>query len=158
MAPNLLGKVARLARSLRADQAKPDDAFAAPFLEGGEGVVYLGMDPRDREHACRVANALLAVKPDAAPPLVAAALLHDCGKSVRPYRVWERVLAGLVPMRFAERLPISFVQVRARHPKLGADMLRAVHARPEVVRLVERHHTPGGDPDARLLHDLDDLE
>lgn len=158
MAPNLPGKIARLARSLRADQAAPDDAFAASFLEGGEGVVYLAMDPRDREHACRVAKALRTVRPHAPTHLVAAALLHDCGKSVRPYRVWERVLAGLVPMRFAQRLPVSFVQVRARHPQLGADMLRAAHARPEVVRLVERHHTPGDDPDARLLHDLDDLE
>ncbi|PYE54816.1 HD domain-containing protein [Deinococcus yavapaiensis] len=157
MAANLLGKIARLARSLHASRARPDDAFAARFLQGGEGVVYLAMDPRDREHACRVARTLLTVRPDAPPHLVAAALLHDCGKSTRPYRVAERVLAGLVPMRFAARLPVGFVQVRARHARLGASMLQAVNARPEVIRLVERHHTPD-DGDARLLHDLDDLE
>lgn len=171
--PTLAGlpaKFARLARSLHAAQARPDDAWALAQLTSGEAQVYRRMDPRDREHAVRVARALQAHGPAPewpTPELLAAALLHDCGKSVRPYRVWERVGAGLVPgvlLRAAlvARLPLrglpGAVRVRADHPALGAALLRAAGARPRVAALVAAHHRPGHDPEARLLHRYDDLE
>ena len=153
-----LGKVRRLARSLRASYAHPDDAWAAAQLTPREARVYLGMDARDREHACRVTRHLLRDHPDAAPEVVAAALLHDCGKSIRPYRVTERVLVGLVPNRLARLVPLGPLAVRAYHPELGAELLARAGARPRVARLVARHHHAGGDPDAALLHHYDDLE
>ena len=152
------GKVARLMRSLFAAQARPEDAWAVSCLTSPEARVYLGMDPRDREHACRVARHLRRAHPHAAPEVVAAALLHDCGKSVRPYRVLERVLVGLVPYRVSRLLPVGPLAVRAHHPELGAELLARAGARPRVVRLVARHHRPGEDPDAALLHRYDDLE
>ncbi|WP_345462625.1 HDIG domain-containing metalloprotein [Deinococcus carri] len=152
------GKVRRLARSLRARDAHPDDAWAISLLTPAEAHVYLGMDPRDREHACRVTRHLLRDHPAAAPEVVAAALLHDCGKSIRPYHVAERVLVGLVPNRLTRLLPVGALSVRAYHPELGAELLARAGARPQVARLVARHHHPGGDPDAALLHHYDDLE
>lgn len=152
------GKVERLTRSLSAAHAHPDDPWAAASLTPAERRVYLGMDPRDREHACRVARHLLRDHPHAAPELVAAALLHDCGKSIRPYRVIERVLVGLVPNRLARVVPLGPLAVRAYHPELGAELLARAGARPCVARLVARHHHAGGDPDAALLHHYDDLE
>ena len=160
----LHGKLRRLARSLSASQAHPDDTWAAARLTEAERRVYLQMDARDREHALRVTHHLLRDHPHATPELLAAALLHDCGKSVRPYRVWERVLLGALPNRAARLLPawtfrlFAPLTIRARHPVLGADLLRAAGARDRVAVLVERHHTPDGDPEATLLHAYDDLE
>ncbi|MFC4638496.1 HD domain-containing protein [Deinococcus hohokamensis] len=153
------GKVRRLRRSLREADAHPDDAWARPHLTEAEWRVYEGMDARDREHACRVARHLLREHPEAEPEVVAAALLHDCGKSVRRYSVLERVLVGLVPNRLSRVLPpVGALGVRANHPELGARLLAHAGARPRVARLVARHHHPGGDPDAALLHHYDDLE
>lgn len=155
---NPVGKAARLIRSVSVRFASPDDAWAAPFLNEGERRVFLRMDPRDREHALRVARRLHRDQPGVAETLIAAALLHDCGKSARPYKLWERVLAGLLPTGAAARFVWAPLQVRAQHPLLGADALREAGARPEVVRLVARHHAPGEDPGARLLHRYDALE
>lgn len=159
----LPGKIARLARSLSAAQARPDDRWAARFLTPGEMRVFLLMDPRDREHALRVARHLLRDFPQAPETLLAGALLHDCGKSVRPYRVWERVVAGVLPERHARRdrlgpLDLRFLAVRARHPELGARLVRAAGGRARVAELVERHHAPGADWEARVLHRYDDRE
>ncbi len=154
----LPAKLTRLARSLSARQAQPDDAWALAFLNPGESRVYRGLDPRDREHACRITRALLAAHPGQPEEVIAAALLHDSGKSGRPYRVWERVAAGLVPLPLARCLPLGAVRVRAHHPELGAALLRRAGARPRVAELVARHHAPGGDAQAALLHRFDDLE
>ncbi|AWN22969.1 phosphohydrolase [Deinococcus irradiatisoli] len=154
----LPGKLRRLSRSVHEAQAQPDDQWAGAHLSPAERRLYLGMDARDREHACRVALALLSAHPDAAPTLLAAALLHDCGKSVRPYRVHERVLVGLVPFRLSRLLPFGALYVRAAHPALGAALVRRGGGRERVAQLVGRHHAPRGDHEAALLHAFDDLE
>lgn len=155
---HLPGKLRRLSRSIRASQARPEDAWALGLLTPAEARLYLGMDARDREHACRVTRALLAAHPQASPALRAAALLHDCGKSVRPYRVHERVLVGLVPGRLSRALPFGALYVRGAHPALGALLVRRIGGRARVAELIERHHTPGNDAEAALLHRFDDLE
>ena len=155
---HLPGKVQRLARSVRHAQAKPDDTWALRLLTPAEARLYLGMDARDREHACRVTSALHAAHPDASPELLAAGLLHDCGKSLRPYRVQERVLVGLVPNRVASWLPFGPLYVRAEHPALGAELLRRAGGRARVAELIGRHHRPAGDTEAALLHAFDELE
>ena len=155
----LLGKVRRFLRSFRETDATPDDAWATAYLTPAEALVYRGMDARDREHACRVTRNLLRDHPDADPELIAAALLHDCGKSVRTYYVFERVVVGLIPYRLARLFPPrGAVGIRANHPELGAKLLAYAGARPRVAKLVARHHAPVGDPDAALLHQYDDLE
>lgn len=154
-----VAKARRLTRSVNSSSAHPDDSWATSLLTPAEAQVFLAMDPRDREHACRVTMHLLRDHPQAGPELVAAALLHDCGKSVRRYNVVERVLVGLIPNRLARALPpIGPIGIRANHPELGARLLAHVGARPRVARLVARHHHPGGDPDAMLLHHYDDME
>lgn len=153
------GKVRRLSRSMSARAAQPEDIWAAEYLTPEEARVYHAMDARDRDHACRVTRHLLHDYPHAQPELIAAALLHDCGKSLRPYYVVERVLVGLIPNRLARLLPpVGAIGIRANHPELGAQLLARAGARPRVARLVARHHHPVGDPDATLLHHYDDLE
>lgn len=154
----LVGKLGRLRRSLHESQARPDDLWALARLTPAEGRVYLALDARDREHAVRVAQALRQAHPQTDGTLLAAALLHDCGKAARPYRVHERVLAGLVPQTLMPYLPFGAVGVRLRHPQLGAAAVRQAGGREEVARLIERHHHPQGDPQAALLHHFDELE
>lgn len=158
-AQGFIGKVRRLARSIREDAAHPDDQWAATFLNPGERLVYLGMDARDREHACRVTQHLLRDYPRSSPELIAAALLHDCGKSVRRYNVIERVLVGLIPTRLSHILPpIGAIGVRSAHPELGAELIARAGGRPRVAQLVVRHHVSVGDPEAALLHQYDEME
>ena len=155
---HLPGKLRRLKRSVREDQARPADAWALEMLTPPEARLYLGMDARDREHACRVARALISAHPGSSPELRAAALLHDCGKSLRPYRVQERVLVGLIPGRVSGYLPFGALYVRGHHPAIGATLLRRLGGRARVAELIERHHLPVNDPEAALLHEFDELE
>ncbi|WP_019009618.1 HDIG domain-containing metalloprotein [Deinococcus aquatilis] len=153
------GKVRRLSRSMSTRAAHPEDIWATEYLTPEEARVYRAMDARDRDHACRVTRHLLRDHPSAEPELIAAALLHDCGKSLRPYYVVERVLVGLIPNRLARLLPpVGAIGIRANHPELGAQLLARAGARPRVARLVARHHHSVGDPEAALLHHYDDLE
>ncbi|GHG02414.1 phosphohydrolase [Deinococcus piscis] len=155
-------KLRRLRRSFRESQARPDDCWALARLTPAEGRLYLRMDARDREHAVRVAQALLAacLEEDSPPSseLLAGAILHDCGKLVWPYRVWERVGAGLLPYRIAAWVPWMPAQVRAQHAEWGALLVRREGGRARVSELVAAHHHPAGDPEAAWIHRLDDLE
>ncbi len=154
----MLGKLKRLGRSLFRSQAEPDDVWANLFLTRAEFQLFLRMDPRDREHGVRVAQALERDFPDARAELIAAALLHDCGKSVRRYSVLERVLVGLIPYRLSATSKLEAVKVRNEHPARGAEMVLEAGGRSEVARLIGQHHAPRADQESRLLHDYDGLE
>jgi putative nucleotidyltransferase with HDIG domain len=142
--------VARSFRGLGPGMAQPDDGFAATRLPETEMALYRAMDPRDRDHACRVARRLLADTPDADPLLVRAALLHDVGKAESPYRLWERIAVHLwsPDERVLARLPRAWTAVWSRHrdhAERGAAALRAAGGDPRVADLIERHHRPGDD-------------
>jgi len=150
---SLGGRLQRLLRALLAREA-PDDAFALGFLVGEERELYLSMDPRDRAHGVRVARRLLSRYPEAPDFAVRAALLHDAGKALRPYRPLERVLAGLYalpvpPYPLREGLFGAF-QVRRHHPLYAALRLRD----PRVRALVLEHHAPRSLW-GRRLHEAD---
>lgn len=147
----------RLWRSRREGQARPDDAWALARLNPAEWAVYRSLDARDREHAVRVARALAAEQAPS-PELLAAALLHDCGKRERPYRLAERVGLGLLPRALCARLPGRAAYLRAHHDAEGERLLRHAGARPRVCELVARSHDPGSDPEAQLLAAYDGRE
>lgn len=149
--------LARTARAFVPVLARPDDAFAAAWLTGAERALFERMDPRDRDHGCRVARRLLAAHPDAPPTWVRAALLHDVGKAQAPYRAWERVALHLARRWRASARPPTSAWARAlerdrAHPAVGAALLEAAGSEPLVVALVAGHHRPEpSDPAAAAL-------
>jgi HD domain len=158
-------KTVRLGRALSPALARPDDAWAAARLPEPELGVYRRMDPRDREHAVRVARTLLERHPNAGGEVVRAALLHDCGKLVRPYRLLERVWIGMLAPegpRTAARASVTgsltAIGVRNHHPQIGADLILEAGGHPRVAEIVRRHHRPDGDLEAEWIHAIDDLE
>jgi response regulator RpfG family c-di-GMP phosphodiesterase len=162
---NFFLRINRLFRAMRPEFAKPDDAWAKAHLPSAEYRVYANMDARDREHALRVAQRLLLLKPDASQVLIWAALLHDCGKQVRVYSWRERIWAGLqrIPesdfdTAMRKKTPLTALEVRALHPQLGGMLIRAAGGDARVAEIVERHHKPFDDADAAWIHAVDELE
>lgn len=150
----------RLRRTLKAflpGLARPDDAFAQALLTPEEWALYRALDPRDREHAVRVARRLERLYPGVPEYVLRAALLHDAGKALRPYRPLERILTGL----YAPSLPpfplrpglLGAFQVRRHHPLYAAARIRD----PRVRALVLEHHAPKTLWGQRL-HEADRME
>lgn len=155
----------RTVLSLLPSLAKPDDAFARDRLEPAEYALYLCMDPRDRRHACEVARRLSAACPSASPELLAAALLHDVGKSDLPFRLEQRILAHVLPSGDPPPEPrlrglAGALQVKRHHHAYGAAMVRSAGGRERVAVLVAGHQGDADDASARseamLLREVDD--
>jgi putative nucleotidyltransferase with HDIG domain len=83
------------------------------------------------------------------PDLLAAALLHDVGKSRFPLQIWERVLIVLLKAFFPGlaarwgRGPVKgwrrALVVAAQHPSWGAEMARQAGASTRTQELIRRH-------------------
>jgi hypothetical protein len=138
----VIGRFRRLLRSFLPSLCQPDDAWALERLSPEEAPLYQAMDVRDREHALEVAQTLLSRHPDAPDYAVRAALLHDSGKALRPYRPLERILVGLYsPEVPAEPLRGGIYgawQVRRHHPQYAARRIKDER----VAAIVLEHHHP----------------
>ncbi|MCX7600714.1 MAG: HD domain-containing protein [Meiothermus sp.] len=148
-------RLKRLYKAFAPAQATPDDAWALAELSIEEAHLYKAMDVRDREHAVRVAKRLLERYPDAPSYAVRAALLHDSGKALRPYRPLERILTGLVslevPIEPLDKGLRGAWQIRRHHPEYAA--MRILD--PQVAQIVREHHQPQSLW-ARRLHEVDE--
>lgn len=167
----MIGRVFRLARALSPRFADPDDDWAQNILPTAEFGVFLRMDARDREHAVRVTKKLIALYPDSSLILQRAALLHDCGKLVRPYNLVERVLVGALygsqsmvsqarvfNVSTCSASSLSALQVKRHHPQIGATLILEAGGDARVAAIVAKHHAPGNDLDAQRIHEVDELE
>jgi hypothetical protein len=137
--------VPRTLRALLPALATPDDDFARQRLPHPELELYLAMDRRDRHHAVAVARSLLARDPHADDLLMRAALLHDVGKAIAPYRAWERILVHLYTPAEERAAPAALADAWRRHrqhPALGAQRIREAGGDPLVADLGARDHRP----------------
>jgi putative nucleotidyltransferase with HDIG domain len=120
----------------------------AAVLSEREVALFRRLSLNDQEHSYQVMTMLKSAGYDD-PDLLAAALLHDVGKTRYRMPIWVRSLLVLaeafVPGRVAQwgegevkgwRRP--FV-VKARHAEWGAEMAKAAGSRPRTVALIERH-------------------
>lgn len=108
------------------------------------------MSPSDQAHSLRVCQALLD-QGHSDPDLLAAALLHDVGKSIEPPNVLERVLIVLANQIVPRQVLIwgqakpsgwkrAFVIAR-QHPEWGADLAAENGGSELTVRLIRQHQS-----------------
>ena len=117
------------------------------------------MPRAEQQHGIALCKALEARSITDADAQVAG-LLHDCGKSVAPPHLWDRVLVvlgeALLPRqaaRWAARAEVEtsprglsrgFI-IRKRHAEWGAALAEQAGASPRAVELIRRHHHAADD-------------
>jgi len=108
-----------------------DEAWAVEQLLAPERELWSGMSEADRRHGIAVATRVAAaLGPQVTRAVIAAALLHDVGKTVSAFDTLGRVIATLAiavaGRARAESWNKGFkrrIALYSRHPELGADLL-----------------------------------
>jgi hypothetical protein len=144
--------VRRFFGSLRPGGPSPaDDEWARGQMVRGEIDLWKQMPGPDRRHAVAVARRVeIALGHEATRPVLAAALLHDVGKTVSGLHTFGRVVAtvsGRVATGYArawsnQRGFTRKVGLYLRHPDLGGDLLALAGSDPLTVAWTREHHLP----------------
>ena len=149
-------------RALFTHLSPVDDAPAERLLSPALYALYRRMRRSERQHSLRVLRDLRAVG-HSDPDLLAAALLHDVGKSRAPFGVPAKTLVVLVravaPQAYRRwgsgpacgwRRPFA---VSVQHPAWGAEMVAAAGGSPRTVELIARHQdTLDAPPQTEMDH------
>ena len=129
--------------------SREDTAWAAEHLLASEQVLWALMSDSDRRHAISVARRVLAALGSRADrPVLAAALLHDMGKTACGLGTLGRVvatLAGLVARDRAQAWSSGRgikrrIALYLSHPELGAGQLAEAGSDPLTVAWAGEHH------------------
>ncbi len=167
-------RVQQLLRALvaqrRVSQQRVEGAIA--LLNPRAQVLFGQQASHDQEHALVVWEAL-GQTGHTSEDLLAAALLHDVGKSVSPFHPWQRAVFTLIEhfapraLDRATRTPAGGLRHRlwqyARHAEIGAALAKDAGCSPVTVRLILRHedqlHTCQTEEDRWLvaLQTVDDV-
>jgi hypothetical protein len=109
------------------------------------------MQSADQAHCLEIYHRLVHAG-ERSPELLAAALLHDVGKSRYPLNAWERALAvfgkAFFPdwaARWGRGAPCGWRRpfaVSVQHPVWGAEMVEKAGGHPQTVSLIRRHQEP----------------
>jgi hypothetical protein len=118
------------------------------LLNPAEVALFRRFNPGDRQHSYQVMRSLRAAGDDE-PALLAAALLHDVGKTRVPVQLWERVLGTLGDVFFPQKVKLwgsNSIEgwrrpfgVRVHHAEWGAEMASEAGSQPLAVRLIGHH-------------------
>lgn len=140
-----------------------DAEIAARYLPPAGVKLFLGMSRYDRQHALKVVHALER-QGHTERDLLAAALLHDAGKTVAQagrVRLWHRVAVVLIHVAWPdllERLAEGGQQgwrrpfhVQLAHAAIGAEAARQAGCTEGTVELIRRHEDAPGQTDDPLL-------
>ena len=132
-----------------------DDAWAREHLSAPEEELWTRMARVDRRHSARVARRVETTLGEAATtPVLAAALLHDVGKTVPDLGTFGRVVATLSEMVAGEETAHHWVQTRGftrrvgqyvLYPELGVDLLKLADSDDLVIAWSREHHLPEED-------------
>jgi hypothetical protein len=132
--------------------AASDDDWARAQLLPSEVELWQRMPNPDRRHAVGVAREVArSLGHEATRPVLAAALLHDVGKTVSGLRTYGRVVATLAGMLAGRAHAVSWTRSRGftrkvglylLHPKLGGDLLGMAGADPLTEAWTREHHLP----------------
>ena len=129
------------------------------------------MSRADRRHAAGVARRVeVALGHEATRPVLAAALLHDCGKTVSGLGTYGRVIATLSGKMAGIDQAVAWTETSGftrrvglylEHPRLGAELLGLAGSAPLTVAWTAEHHLPPEDwtvpvEIGQVLKDADD--
>lgn len=147
--------ISRFFGSLRPGGPSPEvRRWVERQLLPGEFAIWSGLPGPDRRHSAAVAHRVTDILGDRADRAVlAAALLHDSGKTVSGLHTPGRVVATLVGSvlgrdrtraeQWCERSrPLRRIGQYWLHPELGADLLEAAGSDPLTVTWTREHHLP----------------
>ncbi|MER3484756.1 MAG: hypothetical protein C4345_01020 [Chloroflexota bacterium] len=137
------------------------DTVVGTLLTGEQVTAFRRLPAYDQVHAFRVYQRLVCAGETDCDVLIAA-LLHDVGKVMPPFRVrlndrvarviLQRCAPGLL-MRLA-RLPAprwrAGLALAVHHPMLGAALAATLGCTPRVCWLIEHHEDDPPPPDAAL--------
>lgn len=145
--------VRRFFGSLRPGGPSADDAaWVEEHLSPAELKLWGRMSNADRRHAVGVARRVVAAVGDGVTdPVLAAALLHDVGKTAARLGTYGRVVATLSGKVAGHDMAMAWTETRGftrrvglylEHPRLGADMLALAQSDPLVIAWTREHHLP----------------
>lgn len=133
-------------------EPRADREWVLEHLIEGEQEIWRGMSRADRRHAAAVARRVeRALGHEATRPVIAAALLHDCGKAVSGLGTYGRVIATLSVKLAGPDQALAWRETRGftrrvglyvLHPELGADRLGLAGSAPLTVAWAAEHHLP----------------
>lgn len=151
----------RFFTSLRPRVDGADVAWAQLILTPAELTTWRAMSRADQSESLAVARRFArAAGPDVAPKFIAAALLHDVGKTDAHLgtvtRVGATVVAGVVSHGRARRWP-NRVGRYISHDDRGAEVLAAAGARPDAVAWAGAHHRRHQWPDTGIPTEICEL-
>lgn len=112
-----------------------DRDWVVSILSVSELRLWSGQMLVDQAHSLQIARRFVVLLPDATREEIAAALLHDVGKSIARLGVLARVVATILPARLARKN--HRVAAYRDHEKIGAEMLRAIGSSEVTAGLVE---------------------
>jgi putative nucleotidyltransferase with HDIG domain len=139
---------------------RPKNTNAARrYLPSAALDLFQAMPRYDRQHALNVLRSLQE-SGHSEPDLLAAALLHDVGKTAHPagaLRLWHRVAVVLMRtlwpgllQRIGQDRPGSWRQpffVQQHHAAIGAELARQAGCSLRTAELIHRHEDPSGPVD-----------
>lgn len=135
-----------------AGEPRADREWILENLIEGEQDIWRTMSRPDRRHAAGVARRVeRALGDEAGRPVIAAALLHDCGKTASGLGTYGRVIATLSVRLAGHEQALAWRETRGftrrvglyvLHPELGADLLGMAGSAPLTVAWAAEHHLP----------------
>jgi len=144
--------VKRFFGSLKQKSVNEEDLlWVQRILSQEEMHLWKEMPENDQCHSIEVARRAEMLLGKFEPEILAAALLHDLGKTKSQAGVWTRVLATLLGLILPKEKKEKWVEKSGiagkigqylQHPAQGANLLRAAGSAPLVVAWAEEHHLP----------------
>ncbi|MBN1535855.1 MAG: HD domain-containing protein [Anaerolineales bacterium] len=141
-------------QALLVSPSADDMELVRSILPSEQWQLFKKMSPAEQVHCIKTARCLIK-KEHRQPDLLAAALLHDVGKTVYPLRLWERVWLVIGNTFFPKwtarwRRETDFAALNEnywqrvfvvfhRHAGWGADLAKQAGASPLCVNLIRRH-------------------
>jgi len=129
-----------------------DEQWVSSVLAERELVLWRRMSRADRRHAVAVGRRVeRALRDEATPAVLAAALLHDVGKVAARLGTYGRVVATVAGAAAGRSMADAWTQGRGftrkvglylRHDELGGDMLAMADSDPLTVAWAREHHRP----------------